>query len=74
MLFSSKDVAFDVIKGVNTTGWGGVQEVGKVGKIVKRSLFETGTIISAIRAFKDFGCQDYVCGNLDIIARVWSTV
>ena len=40
MRFKSKilDVTYDILRGVNTTLWGGVEEAEKVGKIVKIGL------------------------------------
>ena len=76
MGFSSKitGVTYDVLRGVNATVWGGVEEAEKVGKIVKTGLSGADVVIGTSHALEDFGCQDYVCGSLDIIGSVSSTV
>ena len=76
MGFSSKitGVTYDVLRGVNATVWGGVEEAEKVGKIVKTGLSGADVVVGTSHALEDFGCQDYVCGSLDIIGSVSSTV
>ena len=76
MVFGSKiaGATYDVLRGVNTTVWGGVEEAEKVGKIVKTGLSGADVVVGTSHALEDFGCQDYVCGSLDIIGSVSSTV
>ena len=76
MVFSSKivGVTYDILRGVNATVWGGVEEAGKVGKIVKTGISGADVVIGTSHALEDFGCQDYVCGSLDIIGSLSSTV
>ena len=76
MVFGSKiaGATYDVLRGVNATVWGGVEEAEKVGKIVKTGLSGADVVVGTSHALEDFGCQDYVCGSLDIIGSVSSTV
>ena len=59
---------------ITITLWGGVDEIAKVGKIVKTGLSGADVIVGTSHALEDFGCQDYVCGSLDIIGSISSTV
>ena len=76
MAFGSKiiGVTYDILRGVNATVWGGVSEAEKVGKIVKTGLSGADVVLGTSYALEDFGCQDYVCGTLDVIGSVSSTV
>lgn len=76
MVFGSKIivVTYDILRGANATVWGGVQEAEKVGKIVKTGISGADVVIGTSHALEDFGCQDYVCGTLDIIGSVSSSV
>ncbi len=76
MVFGSKIVGatYDILRGVNATLWGGVTEAEKVGKIVKTGLSGADVVIGTSHALEDFGCQDYVCGSLDVIGSVSTTV
>ena len=65
---------YDILRGVNTTVWGGVTEAEKAGTIVKTGLSATDAIIGTSHAIEDFGCNDAVCGTLDIIGSISSTV
>lgn len=67
-------VTYNVLHGINATVWGGVEEAGRVGKIVKTGLSGADVVIGTSHALEDFGCQDYVCGSLDIIGSVLSTI
>ena len=48
-------VLYDILRGVNVTIWGGVQEAKKVGKIVKTGLSGADIVIRTNHAFEDFG-------------------
>jgi hypothetical protein len=76
MVLGSKiaGVTYDILRGVNATVWGGVEEAEKVGKIVKTGLSGTDVVIGTSFALEDFGCQDYVCGSLDVIGSISSAV
>ena len=76
LVFGSKigRTTYDILRGVNATVWGGVEEAEKVGKIVKTGLSGADVIVGTSHALEDFGCNDYVCGSLDIIGSVSSTV
>lgn len=76
MVFGSKigRAAYDILRGVNATVWGGVEEAGKVGKIVKTGLSGADVVVGTSHALEDFGCNDYVCGSLDVIGSVSSAI
>ena len=65
LVFGSKidRVTFDILRGINVTVWGGVEEAEKVSKIVKTGLSGADVIIGTSHALEDFGCNDYVCGS-----------
>ena len=65
---------YDILRGVNATIWGGVEEAGKVGTIVKTGISGADVVIGTSHALEDFGCNDYVCGSLDVIGSVSSAV
>lgn len=75
-MFGTKIVGavYDILRGVNTTIWGGVQEAEKVGKIVKGGLSGADVIIGTSHAMEDFACNDFVCGSLDVIGSLSSAV
>lgn len=64
----------DIFRGINATVWGGVEGADKVGKIVKTGLSGADIVIGTSHAIEDLGCNDYVCGSLDIIGSVSSAV
>jgi hypothetical protein len=76
MVFGKKLVAvsYDLLRGINATVWGGVEGAEKVGKIVKTGLSGADVVIGTSHALEDFTCNDYVCGSLDVIGCVSSTV
>jgi len=67
-------VTYDILRGVNATVWGGVEQSQKVGKIIKTGLSGADVIVGTSHALEDFGCQDHLCGTLDVIGSVSSTV
>lgn len=75
-MFGSKiaRTTYDILRGVNATVWGGVEGAEKVGKIVKTGISGADVVIGTSHALEDFGCNDYVCGSLDVIASVSSAV
>ena len=66
--------AYDTLRGVNATVWGGVQEAEKVGKIVKTGIAGADVVIGTSHALEDFGCNDVVCGTIDVVGSVSSAV
>ena len=76
MVFDSKIVGatYDILRGVNATVWGGVEGADKVGKIVKTGISGADVVIGTSHAIEDFGCNDVVCGSLDVIGSVSSAV
>jgi len=76
MVFGEKivKVTYDMLRGLNATVWGGVEEAEKVSKIVKTGVSGADVIIGTSHAIEDLSCQDYVCGSLDIIGSVSSSV
>lgn len=64
----------DILRGVNATVWGGVEGAEKASKIIKTGLSGADVVIGTSHALEDFSCNDYVCGSLDVIGTVSSTV
>jgi hypothetical protein len=67
-------VTYDILRAINASLWGGVAGAEKVGKIVKTGISGADVVIGTSHALEDFGCQDYVCGTLDVIGSVSSAV
>lgn len=76
MAFGSKigKTIYDILRGVNQTVWGGAEGAEKVRKIVKSGVSGADVVIGTSHALEDFGCNDYVCGSLDVIGSVSSAV
>jgi hypothetical protein len=64
----------DILKGINASVWGRIEEAEKVGKIVKTGLSGSDVVIGTSHAFEDFAFNDVVCGTLDVIGSVSSTL
>ena len=75
-MFGSKfiTVTYDILRGINTTVWGGVSGAEKVGQIVKTGVSGADVVIGTSHALEDLACNDYVCGSLDVIGSVSSAV
>lgn len=65
---------YDILRGVNATVWGGVEEAEKVGKIVKTGISGADVVVETSYAIEDFRFNDYVCGSLDVIGSVSSAI
>ena len=65
---------YDIFRGANATIWGGVKESEKVGKIVKTGVSGADAVIGVSHALEDFACNDLVCGSIDVIGSVSSSV
>lgn len=76
MVFGSKiaGATYDILRGVNATVWGGVDEAEKVGRIVKTGISGADVVIGTSHALEDFACNDAVCGTLDVVGSVSSAV
>ena len=76
MVLGSKIVRanYYILRGINATVWGRVEQAEKIGKIVKSNISETDVVIGTSHALEDITCGDYVCGSLDIIGSVSSTI
>eukprot|EP00548_Thalassiothrix_antarctica_P010915 CAMPEP_0194158578 /NCGR_PEP_ID=MMETSP0152-20130528/76766_1 /TAXON_ID=1049557 /ORGANISM="Thalassiothrix antarctica, Strain L6-D1" /LENGTH=125 /DNA_ID=CAMNT_0038867943 /DNA_START=29 /DNA_END=403 /DNA_ORIENTATION=+ len=76
MVFGSKivSVIYDILRGVNAIVWGGVEGAEKVGKIVKTGVSGADVVIGTSHALEDFGCNDTVCGTIDVVGSVSSAV
>lgn len=81
MVFKWKIVGatYDILRGVNATLWGGVEGAEKegaekVGKIVKTGISGADVVIGTSHALEDFGCNDVVCGTIDVVGSVSSAV
>jgi hypothetical protein len=64
----------DLVKGLNTKVWDGVEGAEKVRKIVKTGIYGTNFVIGTNHALEDFGWNNYVCGSLDVLGSVSSAV
>ncbi len=64
----------DILRGINTTIWGGAEEAKKVATIIKSGTAGADVVIGTSHALEDFGCQDYVCGTFDVIGCVSTSV
>ena len=67
-------LSHDILRGLNATVWGGLDEAEKAGKIVKTGLSGADVVIGTSHALEDFGCNDLVCGTLDVAGSVSSFV
>lgn len=64
----------DILRGINATIWGGVEGAEKVGTAVKTGISGADVIIGTSHALEDFGCNDPVCGTIDIIGSLSSSL
>lgn len=62
----------DILRGVNTTVWGGVEGAEKTATIIKATLASSDAVIGVSWAIEDYQCQDHICGTLDIIGSISS--
>lgn len=67
-------VTYDILRGVNNTFWGGAEGIEKATRIVKTGLSGADAVIGVSHTLEDFQCNDVVCGSLDVIGSVSSTV
>ena len=76
MVVGSKIVraTYDILRGVNASVWGGIEETEKVGKIVKTGIPAADVVIGTSHALEDFGCNDVVCGTIDMVGSVSSAI
>ena len=65
---------YNILRGVNTTIWGGNEGSQKAITIVKTGVSGADVGIGTSHALEDFGCSDYVCGSLDVIISLSSAV
>lgn len=64
----------DILRAVNAIAWGGVEGAEKVGTIVKTGISGADVVIGTSHALEDFACNDFVCGSLDVVGSVSSTI
>jgi hypothetical protein len=67
-------VTSDIIRGIHTTIWGGVEGAQKVGKIVKTGLSGADIVIGTNHALEDLACNDPICATLDVVGTISSAV
>jgi hypothetical protein len=72
--FKSLGLTKDILQAINATVWGGVEGAEKVGKIVKTGISGADVVIGTSHALEDFACNDVVCGSLDVVGSVSSTI
>ena len=63
----------DILRGLNTTIWGGTEGVEKASTIIKTGASGTDAIVGVSHAIEDYACQDHVCFALDCIGSASST-
>ena len=68
------DLTHDILKGVNATVWGGVEDAEKAGKILKTGLSGADVVVGTSHALEDFACKDVICGSLDVVGCISSTI
>lgn len=64
----------DILRGINATVWGGLEGAEKVGTAVKTGISGTDVIIGTSHALEDFSCNDPVCGTIDVIGSLSSSL
>ena len=64
----------DILRGVNATIWGGVEGAEKVGTAVKTGISGADVIIGTSHALEDFACNDPVCGTIDVLGSLSSSL
>lgn len=64
----------DILRGINATIWGGVEGAEKVGTAVKTGISGADIIIGTSHALEDFACKDPVCGTIDVIGSLSSSL
>ena len=62
----------DILKGVNATVWGGVENAEKVSTGIKTGISGADVVIGTSHALEDFHCGDPICGTIDIIGSLSS--
>ncbi len=67
-------MTYDIVRGINATVWGGIEEGEKAARIVKTGLSGADVIIGTSHALEDFGCNDIVCGSIDVVGSVSSAI
>jgi hypothetical protein len=67
-------LSYEILRGLNTTVWGGVKEAEKVGVIVKSGLSGADLIVGTRNALEDLSCNDVVCASFDILGTVSTAV
>ncbi len=67
-------VTVDIIRAVNASLWGVVEEAEKAATIVKPLVSGADVVIGASHALDDLACNDPVCFTLDVIGSVSSSV
>jgi len=64
----------DILRGLNATVWGGVENGKKASTIFKTTISGTDVIIGVSNAVEDIACNDPTCATLDIIGSVSSAL
>ena len=64
----------DILRGINATIWGGIEGSEKVGTAVKTGISGADVIIGTSHALEDFACNDPVCGTIDVIGSLSSSL
>ena len=70
----SVKLSYDILRGLNATVWGGIEEAEKVGKIVKTGLSGADVVIGTSHTLEDLTCRDYLCATFDVVGSISSAV
>jgi hypothetical protein len=62
--------SIDILRGVNATVWGGVEQAEKASTILKTGLAGADVVIGTSHALEDASCGDYICATIDVIGCV----
>jgi len=63
-----------ILRGINTTIWGGVEGAEKVGTAVKTGISGADVVIGTSYALEDFACNDPICVTIDVIGSLSSSL
>ena len=76
MVFELKilTASYVILRGLNTTVWGGVEGAKKTKKIIKTNISSADFVIGTSHALEDFACNNIVCASIDVMGIVSTAV
>lgn len=60
----------DILRGINATIWGGIERAETASTAFKTEISGADVIIGTSHALEDFTCNDPVCGTIDVIGSL----